>query len=766
MGKFELPFSIPLKLEEFRAPENPLLKVRKELEELGIKAIFKRLERLEKEKRGEEKGGKESRDENTPQGRGGENGIGIEVEIVTSPRRGWRILEEIPPKEVVGFDIETTDLENGELVGFSLAFEEGKAFYFPVAHSYPEVGEQFPLEEGIKFISHLFQNFPIVGHNLKFDFKTLHRKYGIEIPVPAGDTMVLGWLLEPEGSHSLETLSQRYLNYTPTKFTQLVKKGESFARVKIEQGAQYGGEDAYITWKLYHTLFPKLWKGVLWDWEKVELPLVKLLTQMELTGIQVDLEYLQKLEKRVKKEISQIQENIFQLVGKEFNLNSTKQLQQILFGDLGLKPIKKTKTGYSTNEEVLKKLEKAHPIIPLLLKYRRFTKLLNTYIHPLLKFGEENGGKVYTTFIQTGTATGRLSSKNPNLQNIPVEEEVNIRNAFISNWNLVSLDYSQIELRLLAHYSQDPYLMEAFKRDKDIHLETARKLFPENPRKFRSIAKSINFGLIYGMGAKKLSETIGVSPKEAKKFIEEYFRHFSRVKEFIGKVHEEVRQRGYIETLLHRRRFFDFNRATGALLAAYLREAVNSIFQGGTADVIKKAMVDISHYPISGRLLLQIHDELLFELPRLREAVILKMEMEKTIPLRIPLKVEIKRGKRWGSLRKLHRLSPWELGWAFRHYRNGRRWRFGRGSGIARDIFQLHRKNRHRLATGTSPIGENGKPVRLVKFLRLDGNWDIVELLTDEVETLKELGYNPKFPTPIEEKRYWKKRGREKGLKL
>jgi DNA polymerase-1 len=487
---------------------------------------------------------------------------------------------------------------------------------------------------------------------------------------------------------------------------------------------------------------------------------------MELTGIKVDLGYLRQLEREVHKEILQIEREIYQLVGREFNLNSTKQLQQVLFGELGLKPIKKTKTGYSTNENVLKKLEREHPVIPLLLKYRRLTKLLNTYIHPLLKLGKERGGRVYTTFIQTGTATGRLSSKNPNLQNIPVEEEINIRNAFTTDWILVSLDYSQIELRLLAHYSRDPHLIEAFRHGRDIHLETARKLFPENPLKFRGVAKSINFGLIYGMGAKKLAETIGVSPKQAKKFIEEYFHHFRRVKEFIGQVQEDARRKGYVETLLHRRRFFDFNRATGALLAAYLREAVNTIFQGGTADIIKKAMVEIAKLPLSGRLLLQIHDELLFELPRLREAVILKMEMERTFPLQVPLKVEIKKGKKWGTLRKIQQFSQWELGWVFRNYRNPRRWRFGKGSGIARDIFPISRKNRQRLLKGLPPIGENGKPVRLVKLRRSDRFWDIVELLTDEAETLKELGFQLQLPTPRQEKSYWQKRGRQTGLPL
>jgi len=328
------------------------------------------------------------------------------------------------------------------------------------------------------------------------------------------------------------------------------------------------------------------------------------------------------------------------------NLISNPQ-NSILFEVLKLPVKRKTKTGYSTDEKVLNSLKQAHPIIPLLLEYRKLDKLLSTYVIPLKEYAKKDKNhKIYTNFLQTGTATGRLSSKNPNLQNIPTSTEINIRNAFITDKLFVSLDYSQIELRLLAHFSEDENLLNAFSNDEDIHQKTADIIGVD-----RSVAKSINFGLIYGMGPKKLSETINVSVKEAKEFIEKYFASFPTVKDFIEKTKIKAREKGYVETLLKRRRFFNFASANARTIANFEREAVNTIFQGSAADIIKKAMVEIkSKYPDS-KMILQIHDELIFEIEDEKEAINYKEIMENAFKLKVPLKVGMSFGKRWGELK-------------------------------------------------------------------------------------------------------------------
>ncbi len=346
-------------------------------------------------------------------------------------------------------------------------------------------------------------------------------------------------------------------------------------------------------------------------------------------------------------------QKIYELAGNEFNIKSPKQLGYILFEVLKLPAKKKTKTGFSTDEKVLNSLKNAHPIIPLLLEYRKLDKLLSTYVIPLKEYAKKDKNhKIYTNFLQTGTATGRLSSKNPNLQNIPTSTDINIRNAFITDKIFVSLDYSQIELRLLAHFSEDENLINAFLNDKDIHLETAIKIFgKENATKYRSVAKSINFGLIYGMGPKKLSETINVSTKEAKEFIEKYFASFPTVQNFIENTKLEARNNGYVQTLLKRRRFFDFARANARTIANYEREAVNTIFQGSAADIIKKAMLEIKQKFPKAKMILQIHDELIFEIEKETEAMEYKNIMENVFKLKVPLKVGISFGKRWGELK-------------------------------------------------------------------------------------------------------------------
>jgi DNA polymerase-1 len=624
-----------INLEEFKYPEiNPILKVADKLIDLDITSILDRVK-------------KEGLYVKTKMP---DNQVKFEAVLIENEKELFDIIDKIGDR-VVAFDTETNGLENPNIVGFSFAFEETKAYYVPVNHFYLGVTEQIPENKALEAIQ-LILNKKVIGHNLKFDFKML-KKYGLNIPKPYADTMILAWILDPDSPVGLDSVAKRYLDHQNIKFKEIIGKNKNFSEVDIQEAAKYAAEDALISLKLYKTLKEKLWEEVKWDIENIEMPFISLLIDIESQGIKLDIEYMKKLEKETTKKLQTLTKEIYDLAGNEFNIKSTKQLSHILFEVLKLPVKRKTKTGYSTDEKVLNSLINAHPIIEKLLEYRKLDKLLNTYIIPLQEYAKKDPNhKIYTNFLQTGTATGRLSSKNPNLQNIPTSTEINIRDAFIAEKKFVSLDYSQIELRLLAHFSKDAHLIEAFLNDKDIHLETAAKIFGEkNAKEYRPVAKSINFGLIYGMGPKKLSETINVSAKEAKEFIEKYFASFPTVKTFIEKTKVEAREKGYVQTLLKRRRFFDFAAANARTIANFEREAVNTIFQGSAADIIKKAMLEIKNRFPECKMLLQIHDELIFEIESENEAYEYKEIMQNVFKLEVPLKVGISFGKRWGELK-------------------------------------------------------------------------------------------------------------------
>jgi len=624
-----------INLEEFKYPEvNPILKVANELIDLDITSILERVK-------------KEGLYVKTKMP---DNQVKFDAVLIENEKELFEIIDGIKDFPVA-FDTETDGLENPNLVGFSFAYEKTKAYYVPVNHFYLGVTEQIPQDKALEAIQKII-NKKVIGHNLKFDFKML-KKYGLEIPVPFADTMILAWILDPDSPVGLDSVAKRYLDHTNIKFKEIIGKRKNFSEVDIQEAAKYAAEDAIISLKLYEVLKEKIWDGVKWDIENIEMPFINLLIDMESRGIKLDIEYMKNLQEKVTLKLGELTEKIYSLAGSEFNIKSTKQLAHILFEVLKLPVKRKTKTGYSTDEKVLNSLKDAHPIIPLILEYRKLDKLLSTYIIPLQEYAKKDPNhKIYTNFLQTGTATGRLSSKNPNLQNIPTATDINIRDAFIAEKEFVSLDYSQIELRLLAHFSKDKHLIEAFLQDKDIHLETAVKIFGEaEAKEKRHIAKSINFGLIYGMGPKKLSETINVSTKEAKEFIEKYFATFPTVKTFIENTKAEAREKGYVETLLKRRRFFDFAAANARTLANFEREAVNTIFQGSAADIIKKAMIEIKQRFADSKMLLQIHDELIFEIDSRNEAYEYKKIMENVFKLEVPLKVGISFGKRWGELK-------------------------------------------------------------------------------------------------------------------
>jgi DNA polymerase-1 len=624
-----------INLEEFKFPEvNPIIKVADKLIDLDMHKI---IERVQKEGM------------IIPTTMPKSEKIEIPSELILDEKKLFSIIDSINNDAIVAFDTETTSLDrNKEIVGFSFAFNE-KAYYVPINHFYLGVEKQISEENALKAIKKLFTK-KIVGHNLKFDLNLVY-KYGVEKITPFMDTMLLAWILDPDQKVGLDTLSKKYLNHEMIHFKDTVKKGENFSNVSLEEASKYASEDAYITLKLYKKLYPLLWsEEIEKELKTIEIPFIDILINMENRGIKVDIEYFKKLENKLEKKLENLTNEIYELAGERFNINSTKQLAFILFEKLGLPAKKKTKTGYSTNEAVLNSL-KEYPIVHKLLEYRELFKLQSTYIKPLQVHNQN--GKVYTSFLQTGTATGRLSSKDPNLQNIPTNKDINIRNGFIASegkW-LVSLDYSQIELRLLAHFSEDATLIKAFNENKDIHLETATKIFGEEKAKeHRSIAKSINFGLIYGMGARKLADTINVSNKEAKEFIEKYFASFPTVKNFLNEQKELVKKRGYVETLLKRRRVFDFKTVNSFMASNFEREAVNTIFQGSAADLIKLAMLEIEKLG-NNDMILQIHDELIFETNNLENIETYKNIMENIFKLKVPLKVGVSKAKRWGEIK-------------------------------------------------------------------------------------------------------------------
>lgn len=577
------------------------------------------------------------------------------------------VINTIPRDSIISFDTETTDIDvtKAKIVGFSFAFEENKAYYVPISHSYLGVGNQISMEAARQAIIQL-NRYKLVLQNFKYDYQIIKHNFDVELKLYA-DTMILSWLLNTNEKVGLDYQIDKHFRHKMISFSDVVKKGENFSNVEISKACEYAAEDALMTLKLFNRQLEifkeKNEQEILKLAFDVEFEFIYVLAEMENNGIKIDVELLKEYKEKSNKYISELTSKIHEISGVEFNINSTKQLGVVLFETLGLTASKKTKTGYSTDEAVLSSIENEHPVIPLLLKYREAYKLQSTYIEPLLELGLKNeDNRVHTSFLHTGTATGRLSSKNPNLQNIPVGSDsiLQIRQAFIpkEGYKLVGIDYSQIELRLLAHFSQDEALVEAFKNNLDIHYQTAVKIFgAELAKEKRNIAKSINFGLLYGMGSKKLGDTLGIPSKEAKIYIDSYFEAFKSVKDYLKSIEDFAYTNGYVKTLLNRKRLFDFDSANAMMKAAYLREAVNTLFQGSAADLIKLSMIKIyKKYKNNDkmRLLLQIHDELIFEIKdefvesfteEIREI------MESIYTLNVPLKVSVAIGNSWQELK-------------------------------------------------------------------------------------------------------------------
>ena len=597
------------------------------------------------------------------------NKLDFKATLLTDEKELNKVLSTLKEDTIVAFDTETTGLEydNDKLVGFSFCFNDKEAYYVPFAHFYLGVADQVSLEAAKSAIRKIFES-KVVGHNIKFDLHFVSRFLEDDTLSVYADSIILAWLVNPESGLAMDKLADKLLDHTMVAFKDTVKKGETFADVDLESACGYAAEDAFITLKLFHILNEKLElqsaTHLIEASQKIEVPFLTTLLTMEKEGIKIDTDFLEQFLVEVKSTLENLTKSIYSLAGSEFNINSTKQLGVILFEHLELPVGKKTKTGYSTNESVLSSLIDAHEIIPKLLEYREVYKLYSTYIEPLLKLGKEDSrSRIHTSFSQTGTATGRLSSKNPNLQNIPARTELGlkIREAFVAEEGkkLIGIDYSQIELRLLAHFSEDTILLDAFRSDKDIHMQTAIALFgEEEAASKRSVAKTVNFGLLYGMGQKKLSDTLGITTKEAKGIIERYFESFPTVKTYFRSIVDASKEFGYIETLLKRRRYFDYENATPMFKAAYERESVNSLFQGSASDLIKLSMNEIhkviQEEKLDAKMLLQIHDELIFEVDANQADALgnrFKEIMENIMELNIPLKVSMNIGSHWGELK-------------------------------------------------------------------------------------------------------------------
>ena len=578
------------------------------------------------------------------------------------------IISSLDDSTVVAFDTETTSLDTKEadIVGFSFAFDIDKAYYVPINHSYLGVGKQVSIDEAKELISMLMSK-RVVGQNLKFDLSLLYHRFGFERIIPFADTMILAWLLDPSSKIGLDVLAKRFFGYEMKSYKDTVKKGENFSSVNIEDALFYASEDAWMTLRLYYKLY-KIFKASSLDRlfkeaKEVEFPLINVLIDMESVGILSMPKRFEELKREATEHLRNLTDEIYRLAGSEFNIKSNQQLGEILFNKLGLKSTKKTKSGaYQVSEKILTAFIDEHPIIEKILQYREYQKLLSTYINPLLKLSKKDA-RIHTNFIQTGTTTGRISSKEPNLQNIPTRTEIgrSIRSAFIARdgYKLVSIDYSQIELRLLAHFSNDETLKEAFINGEDIHTATAIKLFGEKEAKEkRNFAKSINYGLLYGMGSQKLSKELGISLKEAKEIKDAYFDTFPTVREYLETIKRSAKEKGFVETLLGRRRVFDYENANGMERAKIDRDSVNTVFQGSAADLIKLSMLEIDSMireeGLRAFMLLQIHDELIFEIEESITQEIAKKfayTMENIYPLNVPLKCSISIGDRWDELK-------------------------------------------------------------------------------------------------------------------
>ncbi|MEA2103378.1 MAG: DNA polymerase I [Candidatus Cloacimonadota bacterium] len=596
-----------------------------------------------------------------------------EYKLIAKKEDFENLLEELHKQKNIAVDLETNSLNkiDGKIVGISFCYEPKVAYYIPLRHDY---GLQLDLNYVLSSLKPLLENKNkfFIGHNIKFDYMIFQNE-GIEIANLGFDTMIAAYLLSPdEHRHNLDAVSLKYLEHKMIPISALIGKGKkqlNFTQTAIEAALTYAAEDANITYQLWEILAEKLENQGLFElFKQIEMPLVKVLASMERNGVFVDVKMFKHLSQNLGEKLADLKKKIFELSGEEFNINSPAQLSYILFDKMNLPVIKRTKTGKSTNIDVLEKLSKDHDIASLMIDYRKLAKLKSTYADAFPKLINRGTHRIHSSFNQTVTATGRLSSSNPNLQNIPIRTEIGrgIREGFIAqseDFTILAADYSQIELRIMALMSEDKNLIKTFQTGGDVHAQTASLIF-DIPPDFvtsdqRREAKTINFGILYGMGSYSLSQDLNISREEAKTFKDNYFNHFPKVKEYLEKTKEFAHKNGYVQTLFGRKRFLKYINSRNKNMQKFAeRTAINMPIQGTSADIIKIAMSNIYNKIHNKtdeiKMIIQIHDELLFEIRKNfleKYTEMIKIEMESVLNENhrniVPIVVDIGHGKNW-----------------------------------------------------------------------------------------------------------------------
>mgnify|MGYP002595476982 FL=1 len=582
-----------------------------------------------------------------------------------------RWVEKLKQAKLFALDTETDNLDymTANLVGISFALENGEAAYLPLQLDYLGAPKTLEKTTALSLLKPVLENPAIqkVGQNFKYDL-TIFARNGIDVQGVAFDTMLESYVLNSTGRHNMDDLAKRYLGHQTISFEEIAGKGKNqltFNQIPLEQAAEYAAEDADVTMKLQQVLWEKLSKEPTLEklFKEMELPLLGVLSRMERRGVLIDSDALFLQSNEIANRLSELEEQAYVLAGQPFNLASTKQLQEILFDKLGLPVIQKTPKGApSTNEEVLEELAFSHELPKVLVEHRGLSKLKSTYTDKLPQMVNPQTGRVHTSYHQAVTATGRLSSSDPNLQNIPIrnEEGRRIRQAFIARegFTVVAADYSQIELRIMAHLSQDQGLINAFTQGKDIHRSTAAEIFgvalDEVTSEQRRNAKAINFGLIYGMSAFGLSRQLGIGRADAQSYMDLYFKRYPGVQTFMHDIREKAKAQGYVETLFGRRLYLpDINSSNGMRRKAAERVAINAPMQGTAADIIKRAMIQLDQKLQNDpdiEMIMQVHDELMFEVRSEKVAFyseLIKTQMESAADLVVPLIVEVGQGTNW-----------------------------------------------------------------------------------------------------------------------
>ncbi|MFA6470015.1 MAG: DNA polymerase I, partial [Bacteroidota bacterium] len=602
--------------------------------------------------------------------------------IIKKDAEYLKLLAELKKTKAFVFDTETTstDALRAELVGISFSFTPHTAYYLPVIDNTIDEHKNdlfsvksdnrrvgFPIERIVKDLRSIFENDKIkkYGQNVKYDSLVLSTK-GLQVAGVAFDTMIAAYVLRSDRQHSLDSLAAEHLNYRMVSFDELTNDGKRDIRnIPLDEVGNYSAEDADITLQLVDILHDKVSAGGLKPLcSEIEFPLVEVLTAMEINGVKIDIPFLSQFSGEIGSTLDEITKQIYALAGGQFNINSTQQLAKILFDKLKLRSIKKTKTGFSTDVAVLESLRREHPIIEQLLEYRQLQKLKSTYVDALPKLINPRTGKVHTSFNQTVAATGRLSSSDPGLQNIPIRTELGrkMRRAFIPSDRqslILSADYSQIELRIMAQISGDQGLLEAFLNHEDIHSSTAAKVFgvdqKDVTREMRRKAKEVNFGIMYGIGPFGLASRLDITQTEAKEIIQRYFERFPKVNQYISSTIAAAHSNGYVETIKGRRRYLpDINNKNQNIRANAERQAINMPIQGTAADMIKIAMINIHRElrakKLQSKMILQVHDELVFDIVKEEETKMRKIveeEMRDAMQLEVPIQVELGVGKDW-----------------------------------------------------------------------------------------------------------------------